>query len=480
MSEQKSPTLGCFISTLGGTWLLIVATIILVRKGIPNNYPWLMDPGYVIFLFGFIVGMLQMTLNKRLMKQGCLITLIGGAIAAIPPALGVHTPWWIWGPGLFICGIGMMCALAAVNEAFYPSPGRGNGQKVKKEPAVEASTSQHALSNYLHQKLEHSLTPTVGLQTKKWHYSSHQTETWLNWLSVQMQRNHLSEFSLEDLQPAWLPTELAQKLFYPLLRGVVIGACIGLVFALFGGVSLNQWLGAVLLALIIWLFTSVFVGAIPVTSIQMVEKISWSWRRYREVLRFLPRFVVASGLLVFVFIGLLIGLLTGVVDGLRNGLSVGIADGLHYGLEFELELVLPLLLLVVVFIMITGGLDKTTFEKHQRVKPNQGIHSSGWIALRLAMIYWLLGTLLALLGFWVLSTLWGTLMGGIPASVLVGLTFGFFMGLYHGGRAYLNHYTLRFYLWRTGVMPLNYVRFLEEATKRKLLVRVGGSYRFIY
>ena len=53
-------------------------------------------------------------------------------------------------------------------------------------------------------------------------------------------------------------------------------------------------------------------------------------------------------------------------------------------------------------------------------------------------------------------------------------------GLKFGGASFLNHYLIRFLLWRSGVMPLHYIRFLEEATERILLQRVGGGYRFIH
>ena len=54
------------------------------------------------------------------------------------------------------------------------------------------------------------------------------------------------------------------------------------------------------------------------------------------------------------------------------------------------------------------------------------------------------------------------------------------VGLVYGGAAFSNHYIIRLLLWQKGVMPWHYVRFLEEATERILLQRVGGGYRFIH
>ena len=49
-----------------------------------------------------------------------------------------------------------------------------------------------------------------------------------------------------------------------------------------------------------------------------------------------------------------------------------------------------------------------------------------------------------------------------------------------GGSACLSHLTPRVILWREGAMPLNYVRFLEYATERIFLRRVGGGYSFVH
>jgi hypothetical protein len=55
-----------------------------------------------------------------------------------------------------------------------------------------------------------------------------------------------------------------------------------------------------------------------------------------------------------------------------------------------------------------------------------------------------------------------------------------FFGLTFGGSDYFGHYLLRYLLWRSGAMPWSTVRFLEDATERNVLQRVGGGYRFIH
>ncbi len=60
--------------------------------------------------------------------------------------------------------------------------------------------------------------------------------------------------------------------------------------------------------------------------------------------------------------------------------------------------------------------------------------------------------------------------------VIAGLT----IGLNWGGRACIQHLILRFIILWNGDIPWNYARFLNHATERMFLQRVGGRYRFIH
>ena len=65
--------------------------------------------------------------------------------------------------------------------------------------------------------------------------------------------------------------------------------------------------------------------------------------------------------------------------------------------------------------------------------------------------------------------IWILLYGG-----LIGLVGGLIGGYFNGGRACLQHYILRFFLWRAGSIPWNYSRFLDYAAEHILLRKVGG------
>src|SRR5439155_1022638 len=61
----------------------------------------------------------------------------------------------------------------------------------------------------------------------------------------------------------------------------------------------------------------------------------------------------------------------------------------------------------------------------------------------------------------------------------LGLAGGLIFGWTFGGSACIQHFALRWILKQDGSLPWHYVRFLEEATERALLQRIGGGYSFI-
>src|SRR5216110_142967 len=50
----------------------------------------------------------------------------------------------------------------------------------------------------------------------------------------------------------------------------------------------------------------------------------------------------------------------------------------------------------------------------------------------------------------------------------------------YGGKAFIAHYILRWYLWRDGDLPFNTIPFLDYAAERILLRKVGGGYIFAH
>ena len=65
---------------------------------------------------------------------------------------------------------------------------------------------------------------------------------------------------------------------------------------------------------------------------------------------------------------------------------------------------------------------------------------------------------------------------GISSGIPSGLIFGMFSG----GAAYIQHFIIRFILYRNGYLPWKLTPFLDYATNCIFLGKVGGSYIFIH
>ncbi|MGH7331884.1 MAG: TIR domain-containing protein [Candidatus Rokuibacteriota bacterium] len=130
---------------------------------------------------------------------------------------------------------------------------------------------------------------------------------------------------------------------------------------------------------------------------------------------------------------------------------------------------------------LSSGLTGPDIER--RAVPNQGIRRSAVNAAVFAVV-----------GGLVLGSIWGlfnlgtaVLMTGVAPEPLdwvhVGLANMLFWALVSAlvpGAACIQHFILRLVLWCRGVAPWRYAHFLDYATERMFLQRIGGSYRFIH
>ena len=353
-------------------------------------------------------------------------------------------------------------------------------------------------------------------------YNDRQTTTWLVWLAQKMTGHDQTIFLIEQLQPSWLSSRIWCKAYilgFSLNYGLLV---FGLPFGLFTGSVLGWFFGPItglVWGLIGGLFFGLFLGLLtsvvstrPVCSgkdltktkifrlsfwlskragrsidelerqrqrvsltnhIQTVEALSWSWDQAQERLTstFYRLFLAACG-----FSGLLIGL------------SVGLIEGLVWGLVWGLSVGLSVVLSVGLFVVTTEGISRGTIETSV---PNQGI----WLSLRNATLSVLVGGLITAL-IWGLVVavmmglnvwLWGwglvsevILAFSLFLAVSLGLLGGLVYGLVNGGDAVIKHYVLRLILSLNGHIPWNIAHFLDYATERIFLQKVGGSYIFIH
>lgn len=283
--------------------------------------------------------------------------------------------------------------------------------------------------------------------------SAKKTQKWLAFLANKYQdksQTEFSGFSLEQMQPHWLPH--GYKQIYALGVGLIFGSSLGLIVGsivwLTVGVLFEPFWGAVIvlaLAIFIMLLSSLW-ACLTVGQAEIIEPVETLIFSYKKLLKSLIGGVIA-------------GLITWKLSGMMVFLSVGLVVGLIDGLS-------------------GSNIDKIKI-------PNQGI----WQSLKNASLFALIGaTSMAipaaimskqLLAMIVESSVLQNKIGTaniVLSAMIVGAIFGFTQA----GMAGIQHFTLRLILWCNGYIPWNYARFLDYATERKFLQRVGGRYQFIH
>ena len=130
---------------------------------------------------------------------------------------------------------------------------------------------------------------------------------------------------------------------------------------------------------------------------------------------------------------------------------------------------------------LTVGLSGPEIDR--RTVPNQGIRraaaNAGWFGLFGGLI---LGSVWGLtdLAVGVLMTQSGPGPWDWVRFWLGGVLFLALLSALVPGAACIQHFALRLVLWCRGMTPWHYTRFLDHATERMFLQRVGGRYRFIH
>ncbi len=310
---------------------------------------------------------------------------------------------------------------------------------------------ENLLDAYIQQMLKQEIkNVSYSQQTAP---SAKKTQKWLAFLANKYQdksQTEFSGFSLEQMQPHWLPHGCKQiyalgvglifGLSLALIVGSVVWLTIGVLFEPFWGMVLVLALALfVMLPSSLWAFTTVG----QAETIEPVETLIFSYKK----------------LLKSLIGGLIAGLITWKISGMMVFLSVGLVVGLIDGLS-------------------GSNIDKIKI-------PNQGI----WQSLKNASLFALIGAISMaipavimskqLLAMIVESSVLQNKIGTVNivlSAIIVGALFGFTQA----GMAGIQHFTLRLILWCNGYIPWNYARFLDYATERKFLQRVGGRYQFIH
>jgi hypothetical protein len=359
---------------------------------------------------------------------------------------------------------------------------------------VPASSHKELLSTLFGSFTQRMLDHREGL------YSPARTREWLAWLAGTMRDLGQTEFHLDRIRPDMLPAMAHRRLMritvaastgllagvasvipYSIVYGVTNGsrnsAIIALFFALFAGLGWEGsaytrrfWgrlkaglLGSVALGLVAGsaisvvdgvvaglFFSSAFLLFSGLRQADPVEQLRWHWRR--------AGVGMASGMALGTILGVVYGLGYGVVSGLMSGLAFGLVFGGAVGLFGTLA------------VGLVPGLVG------ERVAPNEGIHRSARLALASGLTSGLIAGLALGLTFELVLDIKHGLAGGIHHGLMLGLG----IGLLTGGLSAVHHLVMRLLLVYARVAPLNYIRFLNEATARLLLRRAGSGYIFAH
>src|SRR6266487_4246102 len=341
-------------------------------------------------------------------------------------------------------------------------------------------------------------------------------------------------FYAEYLQTDWLALDLQQTVTWLAMRlpAMIIGGCVGLlVFLLVQGLS--DWgrdgsllgLGG---GLSFWIFQRLLhrMGGKPgrETSARPSRQrglAAWLTRTTNpSVWQATTALGVGMGLSYGLNSGLSYGLNSGLNSGLGYGLSVGLIVGLNEGLSQGLNegLIIGLIIGLIeglieglshglshglIFWLLLGlyqGMKQEHLEDQDRQRFNQGIRRSLRNGLLLGLISAIIISMLGLLSVGLSYGLSHGLRVGLNYGLSVELSHGPSVGLSYGlnnvwimlligtvvmwalsgGLTILRHYVIRWLLARHHTFPFRAQAFLDDATARILLRRVGGGYSFIH
>jgi len=331
-------------------------------------------------------------------------------------------------------------------------------------------------------------------------YSDEDTIHWLSWLarnlmehgqSIFLLENGQSIFLLENLQPSYLNNKKQIAMYSLLVQTIFlfISITIAYIYAILNSrddlllqknTTFNysyfylSFLGVVLWTGLIW-----FSCMKRVKNIEIVEKLHISKKEFLEWLD-----VITGGIDKLYMKGVFIGAVLNGVVGYYYYASVSIAIIFCILGGFLSFIAIGLFLYLKVFREFSkgkiGGVNYVTISQEERSTPNQGIYNSvknGIVVMGgfIVVLSFLWITALILNNESFLELLPDFLRGLFFLSVLA-LPFGIGYGIF----TFIQHLSLRLLLITNNVIPIQYIHFLDYATERIFLRKVGGGYVFIH
>lgn len=270
------------------------------------------------------------------------------------------------------------------------------------------------------------------------------------------------------------------SIYDSLLYGLIGGFCslsFFLYLQMFSQDSESKIIDLYFIVQIFWTGASGFlsgflVGIAPnfIQNVKIDENLKWSINLSFEKGIY---FVSALITIVVLIISSLIGIITTITLSSNN---INFNDQLGNLLSTILFKILSTTLSLGLTGFVICGL--TSSEIEFKTKPNQGIYkclvNATIIGIILAIFSGMINGFFYSLGYHF------TFGKVLLLSAITGLFHGLMGALLGGGVSCLQHFTLRLILYQDGSIPWNYPHFLDYATNRLFLQKVGGGYRFIH
>jgi energy-coupling factor transporter ATP-binding protein EcfA2 len=294
---------------------------------------------------------------------------------------------------------------------------------------------------------------------------------WLKWLANQLTEQKQTQFFIENLQPNCLNRKIQKRVYWWVIapiRGMIgwqIGWLIGwavveLFFDPYQNLESFTNLYGSSLQIILGLAIAV-ISSLTSGTIMLIETIKWG----------LPIIGTAMVLFGWFILALFIGLLLGIFFWIKFGLI----DYLIYSLIYSGSLGIISGAIAAVIGAMAGPPIET------RDRPNQGMFQSVANTIIISIVSYPICVSIWIALAWIFKWIFHRNIDSndLQDSLIFG-TVGVFSAILLGGCSAIQHLTLRFILWSSGAIPWNYARFLNYATNRLFLQRVGGGYRFIH
>ena len=272
-------------------------------------------------------------------------------------------------------------------------------------------------------------------------YNEKESVRWLSWLAKTLARKNQTIFHLEWMQADWLSSAVQQRIV-TVGSVTVLGVLVAVILAVFSVVQFESLTGA-WIALGFGLVGGLGTGFAGYgDEIRPITRVRFSWSVLKK--HFIRKLLAALSIGVFHGAGISFVVNPGV------GLAAAVITALGF----------------IGFGAIDFDYIKVNADSIQ--SPNEGVR----LSLKHALLGFVFGG--------VIGMLIGGLVEGWQGAILCGLIFGTIFSMFVGTLTCVQHFLLRFLLWRNRDAPWRYTKFLQYAVERIFLYRVGGGYIFIH